>query len=1542
MRVDTSGKNEDEIAFEWETFLMPNVATLGLEFTSGDAGSQIEALCKKFDALEKKCGSAQTALNELANGGCKKIVESIGSALAALRPVDSGAISSIRDLASGLKGLKSIDPEAGRNLGTLFSSLNGLPTVDNRAVTQIAAVAGAMKSLHGIDPGIAGNITAIVHAVSGIRPIPPDIATGIAAFANGLKGVTVSGETTASFAGISAMMASLRPIDSAVSASLRQFIADVNGISPVKPEIARSIQDLFSSAGAVKLDGDVNRQVGELAKTLSGLKVVKPEIAVSIRDIFDSFKSAQTIPPDAVESIAKLGVATGQFKVIRPAVVASMEKLMSLLRGLPDVDAGKTEAMRRIAEATALFKVIRPQVTQSIRELFTRLEAVKRIPTDVSGSISAMSSALAGFKAVNKRVVESVKSLFAAIASFKPIPESALGSIRTLTDLFNSMSSAGTRAAASSKNLAGSVGMLGTQADSTAMAFRGLQGAFSVQYIERATAAAVEFGKELAYIQTLSASMNVEQLGAGLMNFSAMLGEPAENANALYKAYSAGIRGTEEEFLKFTEIASKTAQVNRSSLLPMVDAMTAAMNAYGMSIRDTSELADNFFAIVKYGKASGEQLANSFGQVSPTAKTLGVTLDELGASIASLTKVQPTRVAITGLNNMLSKIMKPTKESRLALEKLGVDMSYSAVQSKGFVTVLREVHTALNGNMEALKNIFPDIRGQRAAMHLLGAGWSDFNQQLDNFANKKGSMEAAFAVLENDADVQLGRLPVTLNKITTEAGNMVVSLLTLDGALTPLIASFNSMEEGPRKAFAAITLLVAGYGTYKAALMAINTYRAIEMRNNQILGAQTAASIQAVHHSTAAHYRLVRAKASAAAASAALAKTQAAAANQFALEQSLMVAEIEYQIAYAKSIGNTTAVLALELQLKKQLVAAGAADTAALTAETTAIRAEAAARALNTKAIAAENMAKAAGGATGTLSMIGRVAGTGQGFKAGFSAMAGTAEFLSSVKDFKASFKGIGSAMSLVTKIGDALKVAWTGLGAVMGKIVAILTSATAIVTGIVAIVAVGIDYLQSFIRTGKAWGEGSKSVTQTIMNGVVDWWTGASKTAKQQDENLAKIYEMINAKKALRDLGQRLQERFDHLFDDLKDRGKSKPQQFADTAKAYNEALAKYQSQFGKAQVEAAFASADAAQKELIQVNTRLLAGGKKREDLADEEKQALEAAERKAKAAVDKANKMNEDATALQDALHSYGVKLYDMASAQKAALTAVRELEDAQNYKMMSPDQQIAENRRQYKANYSAYISALQKGDAEAAKKSFQALIGNYNTIRDAAMKKIADNKKTMENLQKMQMDAMLQLAPTDAGKFAIYQQEQQRMQQEAMNKAAAGDYAGAQQAWQKSAEAARQMISMQNKLAQAEMNANDSTRKMILQLDKFKSHAAGVVDAYSVKAVELQSRRFDNLPAMNNSTTMQSTADQLNQQLAQQTLQFVQQMQGKLASDSKDAQDEQDKYDKLWKSITDGNKQNLQGIESSMAQILSQLSNGIKVTMTKGFEIKSVRI
>ena len=124
---------------------MSNVATLGLQFTSGDAGSQIDALCKKFDALEKKCGSAQEALNALATGGTAKIVESLGSAMANLNPIDSSTINSIKNFSSSLTALNGINLTSGTNIEAFFSSLSNVPNGDKlvnfgRAISSIKPV----------------------------------------------------------------------------------------------------------------------------------------------------------------------------------------------------------------------------------------------------------------------------------------------------------------------------------------------------------------------------------------------------------------------------------------------------------------------------------------------------------------------------------------------------------------------------------------------------------------------------------------------------------------------------------------------------------------------------------------------------------------------------------------------------------------------------------------------------------------------------------------------------------------------------------------------------------------------------------------------------------------------------------------------------------------------------------------------------------------------------------------------------------------------------------------------------------------------------------------------------------------------------------------------------------------------------------------------------------------------------------------------------------------------------------------------------------
>ena len=546
-------------------------------------------------------------------------------------------------------------------------------------------------------------------------------------------------------------------------------------------------------------------------------------------------RELQRIPQTT--SLSNLATEIAKFKSIRKLPNQQLNGFFGALQGIPTINKNDVDLIGKLGTGIKDFKFINAKAVLAIRYFFTELKKVKALPPDVIKSIGDFGNAVSGFKAIKKNTIDSLDRLFKLLPTAKPIPASTLTSIRDLRDLINAMNLNLGKTSGASKSASDGLGRLAIEANGVTKVMQALTQALSVSVLAEATRSFQELGIQLAYIQSIALDVDINKIKTGLENISPVLGSTAKNAEALYYAYSSGVRGTEQSLVEFTEIAAKTALLTRSETRPMVDAMTAAMNAYGISASNASIVSNNLFKIIKFGKASGEQLANSFGQVSPTARTLGVSLEELGASIAALTKVQPTRVAITSLNNMLSKMMKPTRESANAMRELGIDMSFSSIHAKGFANVMKDVHDKLNGNIEALKNIFPDLRGQRAAMYLLGQGWNDFSQQIRNFSGDTDAIGEAFEKFINNANVQLSMIPETIEKIKQKMGEMTTQIITLGGALTPVIRGFNEMSDSTKKWISVISEGIAVIYAYKGVMLTLHTLQALNIKTNKTLTA---------------------------------------------------------------------------------------------------------------------------------------------------------------------------------------------------------------------------------------------------------------------------------------------------------------------------------------------------------------------------------------------------------------------------------------------------------------------------------------------------------------------------------------------------------------------------------------------------------------------------------------------------------------------------------------------------------------------------------
>lgn len=884
--VDKKGSVEDALKA-----LVPADVQQSIE-TFSDTIKDLNARIYSFNYLKQTFGSP---LDDTS----RKNIEQLAQILANIKPVDEATTGNVAKLIRTFNGFK-LDSAQVNNFKTAVEAPNGA-TITTETANAFAVILNALKNVKGIDANLGTIISSVGAAMSGLQKVPDEVVLNYASVAesmqklNGITNVGMAVEGVEKLAG-------MKPVS---KEDLDNLNAYIEAMIKLQELIANSpeLQNLPSAnatpvatgggTGVPQISDDTAKKIGE---SLKPLKSIKPENATAITQILDAFANMNRIESATILGIKKFAEAVLKLKGFKTETASAVHLILEQMKNLPDIDQAKAEAIKGLAESIYMFRIVKKDLSTNLEALFTAMTKVQKlddaaldsidkladaiikfkfiknntvsniksvfdqlraapvIQQQTYQSIGYLASAMDGFRALRKSTVENVTKLLQELAKAKPIPPEALKSIRTLRDLIAAMNLNLSKTPNRVTQTNTSLYTMRTFADSTTIALNSLRSALAVTVFARSAKDFLALGEELAYIKSIAPTLETKKLQDGLMNLSGVFGDTAKNANALYYAYSSGIRGSEESFIKFTEMASKTALTIRSELRPTIDAMTAAMNAYGMTAEDVSEVSNNFFKIVKYGKASGEQLANSFGQVSPTAKTLGVSLDELGAAIASITKIQPTRVAITGLNNMLSKIMKPTRESASAIEKLGVDLSYSAVHTKGFVNVLKEVHDALGGNMEAIRNIFPDIRGQRAAMHLLGAGWQDFLNQVENFTNGKDEIENAFEELTDNIEHQLLVIPNTIQKIREEMGRMVTSVLTLNGSITPLLKGFNNITKGERQFLAASSLLITVLASLKAAFLTYHTLQALNLRNQMFLE-QFAKKRNATQHQTLALFQ---------------------------------------------------------------------------------------------------------------------------------------------------------------------------------------------------------------------------------------------------------------------------------------------------------------------------------------------------------------------------------------------------------------------------------------------------------------------------------------------------------------------------------------------------------------------------------------------------------------------------------------------------------------------------------------------------------------
>lgn len=447
---------------------------------------------------------------------------------------------------------------------------------------------------------------------------------------------------------------------------------------------------------------------------------------------------------------------------------STKEAKNSITKSLVKIEDSFTGLTASIVQDTNKYEVSIDSIGDATKDHLTRAGRIIEVFKDTIGTISSTA------KNIKTATVSQFKSMASTLGS-------VLSKVGTaIKNNFSSIVSGITNVLGSIKNIA----LSGFAVFSTA--------------VLDASKVSETYIKSIANINTLMTKADGTILGVSkaILGMDNALGDATELAAGMYQAMSAGAINAADglQIVKDAAIFGKAALVDVSTA---VDILTSAVNAYGKENMTTTRAADIFFKTVEEGKITGQQLAATIGKAIPVFASAGISLEEMAAGLASMTKIGvKARESTTQLNAIVNSFLKPSFAMRKELERLNYDTGAAFLKAEGLAGAVKLVTDAADGNASKMKALTPNIRALRGVMALGVQEGRLFEDALNKINNSAGAAITAFDKQEKSYDT----FKSSLKETRILAGNVINFIgHGIADALSGTINKFNDFmksEEG--------------------------------------------------------------------------------------------------------------------------------------------------------------------------------------------------------------------------------------------------------------------------------------------------------------------------------------------------------------------------------------------------------------------------------------------------------------------------------------------------------------------------------------------------------------------------------------------------------------------------------------------------------------------------------------------------------------------------------------------------------------------------
>lgn len=289
---------------------------------------------------------------------------------------------------------------------------------------------------------------------------------------------------------------------------------------------------------------------------------------------------------------------------------------------------------------------------------------------------------------------------------------------------------------------------------------------------------AIKLSIAIGEIKTISqdAQLSTDQWTNSVRELSDTYGKDLKDvAEGLYQTIS-NQTAKGADAVQFLNTALKFSITTVSSVADSVNLLTAAMNAYHLKVSDAENVSAGFFKTIELGRVRADEMANSLGHILPTAASLGISLQEVEAAIATLTiSGLKFNEASTLISNVMLRLLKPTVEMKKVFNSWGVASGEAALAAFGFGGTLQKLEESAGGSSSELADLFKNIRAIRGAIGLTGSAFETYVTNLNKIKDATASYNKAFTLVEETPGKRLSdELQKVRNVFTVDFGTALV------------------------------------------------------------------------------------------------------------------------------------------------------------------------------------------------------------------------------------------------------------------------------------------------------------------------------------------------------------------------------------------------------------------------------------------------------------------------------------------------------------------------------------------------------------------------------------------------------------------------------------------------------------------------------------------------------------------------------------------------------------------------------------------------